>query len=343
MQHAWLGLDVGGANIKLASSDGYARSMPFPLWRQPELLATTLKAMIDEAPTCRGVAATMTGELADCFQSKQDGVRYITAALQSAVAERPLMIYLTTGEFVPAAVACAQYMLAAAANWHALAAFSARYVPETGLLIDIGSTTCDLIPLRNGEVVSVGATDVQRLLSGELLYQGVQRTPVCAMVDRLPYRDQECPVARELFATTEDVYLVLKQLPERVDDRDTADGQPATRQAAITRLARCLCTDADEFSAEDAFTVADYLADLQAEMLADAIDRIVDREQMLTGESVAVVSGHGIGLYRRAIGYTKTRPGKTLQLHELVGEQASRCAPAYALAVLAAEACSSGP
>ena len=99
--------------------------------------------------------------------------------------------------------------LAAASNWHALANFVCRFVTSrTGLLIDVGSTTTDVIPLADGRVAARGRNDTERLLSQELVYRGVGRTPICALTDALPLREQLCPIAAEVFATTADAYLL---------------------------------------------------------------------------------------------------------------------------------------
>ena len=66
----WLALDIGGANLKVADGRGHAESFPFELWRQPSHLAQELRTLIARSPACDHIAATMTGELADCFESK---------------------------------------------------------------------------------------------------------------------------------------------------------------------------------------------------------------------------------------------------------------------------------
>ena len=84
----------------------------------------------------------------------------------------------------------------------------------------------------------------ERLLACELVYTGVERTPLAAVVSRLPWRAGQCPLAAELFATTADAYLLLGDLPEEPTNLDTADGRPRTRSAAHARIARMFCADA---------------------------------------------------------------------------------------------------
>ena len=99
-------------------------------------------------------------------------------------------------------------------------------------MIDIGSTTTDIIPIVEGSPRTLGLTDVARLQSGELVYTGVRRTPLCAFPASPVWKGQQTPLAAELFATTLDVYLLLGDIPEVGEDCHTANGQPATRAAA---------------------------------------------------------------------------------------------------------------
>src|SRR5438477_527135 len=96
----WLGLDVGGANLKLADGHGWAVSRPFLLWREPERLAAAIARLLAEATSAAGLVVTMTGELADCFATKREGVHAILEAVQAAAEVRGLCgdavrIYLT--------------------------------------------------------------------------------------------------------------------------------------------------------------------------------------------------------------------------------------------------------
>ncbi len=85
-----LALDVGGANLKIADGAGFAASVPFPLWKMPERLAAALAELIGRAPPAERFVATMTGELADCYETKAQGVHAIVTALAEATAGHEL-------------------------------------------------------------------------------------------------------------------------------------------------------------------------------------------------------------------------------------------------------------
>ncbi len=169
----WLALDIGGANIKVADGKEFAVSSVFPLWKKPKQLADALRTLIAGAPRADHLVATMSGELADCFATKAEGVQAIVQAFVAASDGRHVRIYLNNGTLVAPQIALKQPLLAAAANWHALAFFAGRYVPMgAGLAIDIGSTTCDIVPLADGTPAATATTDPERLLASELGLHG---------------------------------------------------------------------------------------------------------------------------------------------------------------------------
>lgn len=331
----WLACDIGGANLKLADGVGFATSQPFPLWQRPGELADALANMFASAPTAERLAVTMTGELADCFETKAEGVRHILEAVRSAAGERVVQVYGTDGRFLSLDDALQEPLLVAAANWHALARFAARYLEGSpGLLLDIGSTTCDLIPLVDGQPAGQGRTDPERLMHGELIYTGVVRSPICAVVSALPWRGRPCPVAQEWFATTYDAYLWRGDLSEDANDRQTADGGPATRDAARNRLARCLCADRTMFDEADAKAAADAIAKAQTAKIGVAWNQVV--RALPAPPAGVVISGQGEFL-ARTVAERSRLPLEVVSLSEQLGPDASRAAAAHALAVLARE------
>jgi probable H4MPT-linked C1 transfer pathway protein len=347
-----LGLDIGGANIKAATADGLCIHQTFALWKHPELLSRQIEEIVvglQQPPAL--VALTMTGELADCFETRAQGVEVITQAVCSVFNQIPVRVWLTSGEFAAPDEALDLSELVAAANWHALATWAGRAVPEgPALLIDCGSTTTDLIPLLDGIPDSSGRTDLQRLQAGELLYRGVRRTPVCAMISEvpLPFNGRESaakvPVAGEIFATALDVHLLCGELPEIPADTDTADGRPCTRDAAIRRLARQICTDLDEVDEQTVIAVARHIHSLQVDELAAAILQICSHAP-LDGPPrptlPLILSGSGDWLIRKAIAKLQySSQFDVLPISEMFRTNVSSCAPAFAVARLAAERCS---
>src|SRR3954451_4261640 len=101
----YLALDIGGANIKVADGLGYSATYAFPLWKESVKLSKQLRAIISESPAADHLAITMTGELADCFASKADGVKHILDAVASAADNRHTRVYLHDGRQVTPQVA----------------------------------------------------------------------------------------------------------------------------------------------------------------------------------------------------------------------------------------------
>ncbi len=331
----WLALDIGGANLKLANGQGFALSRAFALWKDHHRLVAELHAAIAAAPPCDRVAVTMTGELADCFLSRAEGVRYILAAVQEAASEYDPRFYLVDGRLVTATTAASAPRLAASANWHALATYCGRFAADTSaLLVDTGSTTVDIVPLDHGQVANRAANDLDRLRVGELVYTGIERSPVCALVRTLPYRGQHYPIAQEVFATLRDVHLLARNIPEAPDDRNTADGQPATCAAAHRRLARMLCAEQDQVSRAEVQAWADEIVEIQLQLLAQSAQKVLDHCRQ--PPTTVVATGHGHRVTRQLlqrIGWT----GTIVSLDQLLAPAVSRCATAHALAILASE------
>jgi (4-(4-[2-(gamma-L-glutamylamino)ethyl]phenoxymethyl)furan-2-yl)methanamine synthase len=331
----WLALDIGGAHLKAADGDGLAIVQPFALWQNHKQLCTELRALLSAAGDVDHLAVTMTGELCDCFSTKKEGVEFILKTVEEAAAKRHTRVYLTSGALVAPQVALRQPLLAAASNWHALGRFAGKFVKRgCGLLIDIGSTTCDIIPLVDGQPVTLGRTDPNRLVNGELIYTGVQRSPVCAVVRGITWRGKKCPVAHEVFATMWDVYLMLGDLPEEPNSQHTADGRPATKWYAHDRLARMICADRELFTDTDALAAARGIARVQLSRIATVAHHVMSRLQ--TPPEAVVISGQGEFLARRVLERLGVS-APVVSLQSELGPELSRCATAHALAWIAQE------
>lgn len=337
LAESWLALDVGGANIKAAHGLGLIRSVPFELWRRPDQLPAVLSRLEATTPPRTNIALTMTAELCDCYPTKRDGVRAVLDAVATGFPGVPVWVWGLDGRFHKPDAIAGRPLLAAASNWLALATVAARLSgPGRGLLIDVGSTTTDLIPLRDGAVAARGRTDTDRLQTGELVYAGVRRTAVCALANALPFRGRATAMAAELFATTGDVFLTLSDLPEEPDDLATADGRPATRERARDRLARLVCADRETFTDDDARRVAGSVSEVLTSRLVEA----AGRAGLGQGgrPSVVVAAGAGEFLARRVAARIVAAGGRIIRLSETWGLDASAAACARALLAIASGA-----
>jgi probable H4MPT-linked C1 transfer pathway protein len=335
-ERPWLALDVGGANIKIAHSAGPARNVPFEVWKRPDELNRTIAAIAATFPPSDRVAVTMTAELSDCYPTKRVGVKAVLDAVERALPNRLIVVWGIDGAFHTVADIRARPLLAAAANWLALATLAARLIPQKrGLLIDIGTTTTDLIPLDCGKVAARGTSDTERLQTGELVYAGVRRTPICALATELEFRGQPTGLAAEIFASTLDVYLILGDIPPNPADLSTADGRPATVEAARERLARMVGTDREGFSDEDALAFAKDAEDCLLQRLIVASVRAA--QPTIGRPAAAVVGGSGAFLAGRLARQVIEPDGPIIRLNEAWGTVASSAGCAYALVKLASE------
>jgi probable H4MPT-linked C1 transfer pathway protein len=332
-----LGLDIGGANLKASDGAELSRSVPFAIWKHPDRLRAAIEDALQPWPRWQALAVTMTAELADCFATKAEGVGRILDAVEEVAAGRPAGVWQTGGEFVTPEEARELPQLVAAANWHALATWAGRMTGgRPGLLIDIGSTTTDVIPLVDGLPAAVGAADLERLQSGELVYAGVRRTPLCALAHAVKFNGRDCPLAAELFATTLDLFLLTGELPEDEDNVDTADGRPSTRRAAHQRLAHLLCCDATEVSYDQAARIAGELRVRLSRLLESAVSAVVAR--LPSPCESLLLCGEGEFLARQVTGDMPVlKRADSVSLTSALGPDHSMAACAYALARLGRE------
>ncbi len=290
-----IGLDIGGAHLKAALYDeaGALRDLgqwPCPLWQGLDRLEAALGAVLTRWGTPRRAAATMTGELADLFDDRADGVRRIAAAMRSALSAASLTLFAGPRGLVPAEAVTDCAGAVASANWYATALVAAA--AGDGILLDVGSTTTDIVPLVGGGPHHAGYSDAERLESGELVYTGIVRTPVMALARAVPHNGRWRTVMAELFATMADVHRLTGTLPEGADQHPAADGRDHGIEASARRLLRMVGDDLEPGGLPGALRLARHLAERQLWQIEDALDQVLSRG--LAADSPPLV-GAGVG------------------------------------------------
>ena len=336
-----VGWDLGGVHVKAslirAGRVEAAVQAPCPLWQGIKALDETLTGLPDWTRGEAHHAVTMTGELTDCFADRTEGV----AALSRWAAGRlsgPVRIFAGRAGFVAPEEAAAAAFEIASANWYATAALVGRLAPDA-LLVDVGSTTADLIPVVAGRPAASGYSDAERLESGELVYTGVVRTPLIGLSDHAPFKGRRTRLMTETFAHAADVYRILGDLPPEADQQGTGDRKGKSVAESETRLARIVGRDRGEGDAQAWAALAGHFAEAQLRLLHDAAAALLSRPD-LPAEAPLVTCGAGAFLGDRLAGRLgRSRIGLADLLAPLAGEAASTwistCGPAVAVGLIA--------
>ncbi|HML35287.1 hydantoinase/oxoprolinase family protein [Sporomusa sphaeroides] len=286
---AIVGLDVGGANTKIccltvhegAIIEGTGKTVYHEMWNDPEGLRGVLEGFRKELQLAdlQGVALTITAELCDVFASKAQGMGFITVMTQEVFADVPVYLWTISGEFI-GSHELKRMAEGAAANWLASAAMLAKSPllgEESVFLVDMGSTTTDISLIAKGEVMVKGRTDTERLATGELVYTGVLRTPVNAVVDQVFIDGAPCRITSEYFAIMADLYRLLGCIAE--DDYAVAVPDNGTRglEDCARRLARVVGAEPQQLGWDGMYAMAEYIQEKHIQQIGAAIWQILSR------------------------------------------------------------------
>ena len=290
-----IGWDIGGAHVKAVQVDESGQALKVwhqmvPLWKGLDCFVETVRGIREEAGG-HGLqhAVTMTGELADIFSTRAEGVRRIGECLARVLPGDALSYFSASAEFIedPAQ----RSHLIGSMNWVASTRLVARFV-EQGVFVDVGSTTTDLVRIAGNQAKVTGFSDAERLACQELLYTGVARTPLMSLAARVDVGGHPCNLMAEHFATTADVYNLLGQLPKGLYPFDTADGAGCSKFESARRIARMIGRDCEEEDGLDEWVrLARTFADLQQERILENLQTHVS-----TG-SPGILVGAGTGRF----------------------------------------------
>ncbi len=274
-----IGIDVGGANLKIVDDKGVSIHY-CPLYEGAplqELLALHRGRDNDTA------YVVMSGELADCFASKQEGISFIVDTVKEVFPSA--LFYGTDGKFHAGAVP-----ELAAANWLASADYLRIPYPDA-IFVDFGSTTTDIIPLTGFDSL-LGLTDLKRLQKGYLIYTGVLRTSIPTLLRSASIAGVNTPLSTEFFSQSADAHVVLGHIAQGLYTCDTPDKGPKDRISSLRRLARTVCADLEEIGEAGAMEIARAFWEVQRSIIVKGIR--LAREK--TGAGTVLTAGIGASL-----------------------------------------------
>lgn len=339
-----IGWDIGGAHVKASLLvDGAIRDVAqwaAPLWQGLSHLDAAVAAARARWPEFDAArhGVTMTAEMTDLFPHREAGVRGLVEQLGQHLGAGA-RFFAGAADWPSAADAAARWRDIASANWLATAQQVGARQPDA-LLVDIGSTTTDLIPLRGGEPCPQGRGDAGRLAAGELVYLGVVRTPLCALARQVPFGEQRYNVMNEFFATTADVFRLTGELAAEHDQHPAADGADKSELASCRRLARMIGMDERDAKPADWRSLARHWRGQMLTEIASHLERVARHAGL---PAAAPLVGAGCGLF--LVHELAARGGRPcIPFHRLAGVDqqaagsvrnwADTCAPSVAVALL---------
>lgn len=332
------GLDVGGAHLKVAlAENGVVTAVaqyPCPLWQGIDKLEQALEqasALIGSAGI-HGV--TMTAELSDLFQDRCTGVSTLVSILSDYLGPCGLF-WMGRRGFGDADDAIRHWSDVASTNFLATAEFVARRRSDA-LLVDMGSTTTDIVAICGGRPVIRGFTDAERLETGELVYTGLTRSAVMAVAQSAPFDGRMQGLALEYFATMADVRRILDELPDGVDQHATADNRGKSVDESFARFARMFGRDTSDAPPDVWRRAARDITHAQAAMIDAGCQKVMTASALHPAAPV-IVAGIGADAVRAHVA-SSARPVEDFgSLTGASGDTAlwaTRCAPAASVALL---------
>jgi probable H4MPT-linked C1 transfer pathway protein len=342
-----LGFDVGGVNIKGAFVSYTSHKLVnrefclkyYPMWQSPlDQLPKILQGMITELAAGRPIDAigiTMTAEVSDAYRTKLEGVTHILTTFEKLEPKITKKVISTYNKFLSIEDSLKDYLAVASANWIATASFVGMKIPKC-ILMDIGSTTTDMIPIAKGLPNTIGKTDMDRLLSGELLYTGILRATIPSIVHKVPFRGKLCPISFEKFALVADVHLLLDHITPVEYTCETADGRGTTKPEALARLARIVCADTNLLSEQEIYAMATYIYERQLDQIRESMNQVLQTREGYDLTTPVVVTGLGSGFLAKKVA-EQMGFHQIINLEQQLGYEGAVAAPAAAIAILLAE------
>ncbi|WP_405293817.1 hydantoinase/oxoprolinase family protein [Methanobrevibacter sp.] len=282
------GFDIGGANTDLAVidfEDGEIKNIEvdfayLPMWSNNDDLQKVLIDLIENVcpiDEIDAVGISMTAELVDAYDTKKDGVLDVVEKCEDTF-DCPTAYVGIDGMLSKSEIEKTP-LKAAAANWIATAQI-ATLISDNCIFIDTGSTTTDIIPIKEGKECAIGKSDFDRSATGELVYTGTLRTNLASFLDKVTLNDKEYRVASELFAQTADVYTVLGLISQEDYVCDTFDGEGKSKIECARRIARVVCADLEMISMEDVVELSKDIHQKQVEQIADGLKQVVEAQNL---------------------------------------------------------------
>ena len=267
-------------------------SRPFEIWREKDRLPEVLSEIYSQlfsAEKPEALAVTMTAELSDVFATKRDGVTFVLESIRSVFPRSGDLCFESVGRFMP---------VCEALRIHWIMLRPIGWLPRSGLrenfpnclLMDVGSTTTDILPVLDGQ-------RERRRAHGHGA-PGL-RENLCSRAFCAPISQRSCKRCRLQGAAAGLLRSILPSAGTCISSwgnlrpQDytcaTPDGQPPSLDSARRRLARLVCADTEMLSAGEIDAMARYIYARQVYQIREGLSQVLSRLPDLRQNPVVVV------------------------------------------------------
>lgn len=293
----YIGWDIGGANTKVSIMEpNFSSSYIYQchLWESLNLLKELIRNTQKKYKQHFNIIniITMSGEMSDVFSSRHEGVIKILKLFKNSVGES--YTFSSKKPFFNKLKKTTKATSMQSMNWLATAMFLETKVTNA-IAIDIGSTTTDIIIIKNGKCKNKNFNDFSRLSTSELIYTGVLRTPVYAITNQVTIKKTKYNVIPENFANMSDVYRILSKINPKKNHSETCDHRGKTHKNSLERLSRALGFDYLPQYKDSLKRFSEKLKLIQMDLLTKKILKF--KKKYFTKKDSVSLIGIGIGKF----------------------------------------------
>ena len=176
----------------------------------------------------------MSAEMCDIFPSRVKGVKSILSLFK----KRDFInhVYSKDNKILKLE-GFKKYLSCESTNWMVIADYL-NDIDKNMIAIDIGSTTTDLVLVKDHICVNKRYDDYSGLNTEELLYTGALRTPIYSVTNSIILNKKTYNVIPENFSTMSDIYRLLNIIKNKSDYTNTADGRSKSIKDTLHRISR---------------------------------------------------------------------------------------------------------
>ncbi len=232
----FLGIDIGGAHIKLVGLDEkkeliFVDYLKFYFWKEEKSINKIFNYINSKSNKNTLSGITMTAELCDIFKNRVDGFRKIYNYCKKL--KNNYFFYTKSKKIFEKK----NYSAIVSMNWHSIGRLLEKKY-KNAIIVDFGSTTTDIICIKNYVIQNKNFDDFSRINSSELVYTGLTRTPIFAINSKVKINGKNFEIIPEFFSDMSDVYRINSILKKEFDIDETADGKKRSKFLSYSRLSR---------------------------------------------------------------------------------------------------------